>query len=260
MYGVGIASGTGGCLGTVYKLTLGGALTILYEFQGTDGSIPVAALIQGSDGNFYGTTSTGGANNFGTVFQITPAGVLTTLHSFGQTDGALPLAALVQGNSGSFYGTTSAGGTANLGTVFSITPTGAMSVLYSFTGQADGSTPNGLTFGSDGNFYGTTQGGGSELNCMPPACQAVDFGTIFVITPEGTLTTLYTFGYADGQTPKVSLVQGHDGNFYGSTSLGGLDGVGTLFKISTGLAAAGQAVDPPPGNVTYTIDANGNAV
>lgn len=265
LYGVGVRDFGGSCTGSVFKMTLDGTLTLLHDFEASngvtpsDGINPEGALVQGSDGNLYGTTFAGGTDNYGTVFQITPVGVLTTLHSFDQTDGAFPMTALVQGKDGSFYGTTSAGGASNLGTVFNISSTGAMTVLYSFTGQADGATPNGLTLGSDGNFYGTTEGG-AESNCMPPACQAVDFGTIFMITPGGALTTLYTFGGPDGQTPLVSLVQGPDGNFYGSTSVGGLNGVGSVFKFSTGLAAAGQAIAPPPTDVTYTTDAGGNVV
>ncbi len=260
LYGVGIQGINGGlCGGTVFKMTLDGALTLLHVFIGPDGIDPESALIEGTDGNFYGTASKGGAMDLGTVFQITPAGAFTTLHSFSGTDGATPMMALVQGKDGNLYGTTSAGGASNLGTIFSIAPTGKMSVLYSFTGQADGENPNGLTLGSDGNFYGTTRGGG-ESNCMPPMCQADDFGTIFMITSGGALSTLYTFDNADGETPYSSLVQGPDGNFYGSTSAGGFQGVGTLFKISTGLEAANQAVPPPPTNVSYSIDANGNPV
>jgi uncharacterized repeat protein (TIGR03803 family) len=260
LYGVGIGGENGGvCTGTVFKVTLGGTLAVLHTFQGSDGTDPEAALTQGSDGNLYGTTSLGGADNLGTVFQITPAGAFTTLHSFVGTDGAMPLTPLVQGKDGNLYGTSSAGGSFNLGTIFSIAPSGAMSVVYSFTGQADGENPNGLTLGTDGNFYGTTQGGG-ESNCTPPDCQAAEYGTIFVITPGGTLTTLYTFDNGDGRTPQASLVQGPDGNFYGSTSGGGLDNVGTLFKISTGLETASAAIAPPPIDVQYTRDGEGNAV
>ena len=70
---------------------------------------PYAGLVQGTDGNFYGTTSEGGANGYGTVFKITPSGTLTTLHSFDVTDGAYPYAGLVQATDGNFYGTTSRG-------------------------------------------------------------------------------------------------------------------------------------------------------
>jgi uncharacterized repeat protein (TIGR03803 family) len=86
----------------------------------TDGWYPYAALVQGSDQNFYGTTTEGGANNDGTVFKITSTGTLTTLHSFNTTDGAAPYAGLIQASNRTFYGTTASGGANNDGTVFSL--------------------------------------------------------------------------------------------------------------------------------------------
>ncbi len=109
-------------------------LTTLYSFAGSDGLDPYAGLVQGSDGNFYGTTITGGANSEGTVFKITPGGTLTTLHSFAAgSDGAAPEAGLVQGSDGNFYGTTYYGGVYNAGTVFEITPGGTLTTLHSFS-------------------------------------------------------------------------------------------------------------------------------
>ena len=100
--------------GTVFKITPSGTLTTLHSFDGTDGANPYAGLVQATDGNFYGTTSSGGANGDGTVFKITPSGTLTTLYSFcsqsGCTDGANPDAGLVQATNGNFYGTTLDGG------------------------------------------------------------------------------------------------------------------------------------------------------
>src|SRR6185437_13486609 len=123
---------------------------------GSDGQIPYAGLIQGSDGNFYGTTYNGGSSGLGTVFQVTPTGTETVLHSFaGGSDGAHPYAAVTQGSDGSIYGTTYQGGTSNLGTVFRVTADGTETVLYSFAGgSGDGANPEaGLIQGSDGNFY-----------------------------------------------------------------------------------------------------------
>jgi uncharacterized repeat protein (TIGR03803 family) len=146
----------------VFEVTPFGVETVLHSFAIADGSNPVAALIQGTDGNFYGTTASGGLYGNGTVFQMTPTGVLTVLHSFASgSDGSNPLAALIQGSDGNFYGTTSAGGTFGYGTVFSITPAGAGTVLYSFSGGTDGRSPRTpLTLGGDGIFYGTTNSGG----------------------------------------------------------------------------------------------------
>ena len=143
--------------GTVFKITPSGTLTTLHSFVFIDGWHPRAALVQGSDGNFYGTTVEGGQYEFGTVFKITPSGTLTNLYSFAGSDGANPRG-LVQGSDGNFYGTTFSGP----GTVFKITPSGTLTTLYSFAGS-DGANPDaGLVQGSDGNYYGTTYYGGAN--------------------------------------------------------------------------------------------------
>jgi uncharacterized repeat protein (TIGR03803 family) len=225
--------------GTVFKITRSGKLTTLYSFCSQyncpDGANPYGGLIQATDGNFYGTTYYGGRdqcdNGCGTVFKITASGTLTTLHTFAYPDGAYPIARLVQAADGNFYGTTNWGGDFS-GTVFKMTPSGALSTLYSFGGGDDGAGPwAGLVQGTDGNFYGTTSSGGSCAP-WPPGC-----GTVFKITPSGTLTTLYRFcaqaGCADGWQPYAGLIQATDGNFYGTTSLGGGGSdEGTVFKIT----------------------------
>jgi uncharacterized repeat protein (TIGR03803 family) len=148
--------------GTIYAISIGGAVTALYDFDFTDGSTPSYALVQGADGNFYGTTPFGGSNHYGTVFRITSTGTLTTLHSFDGTDGSSPRGGLVQGTDGNFYGTTSQGGSGNHGTIFQITPAGTLSTVHSFV-YTDGSYPGGaLVQGTDGSFYGTTADGGSN--------------------------------------------------------------------------------------------------
>ena len=138
--------------------------TTLASFNGTNGNGPLAPLVQGTDGNFYGTTNAGGANSRGTVFKITPGGTLTTLYSFcSQTncpDGDRPYAGLIQASDGNFYGTTRLGGASIYGTIFKITPGGTLTTLYNFCSQSfcdDGMAPEaGLIQASDGNFYGTT--------------------------------------------------------------------------------------------------------
>ncbi|MGA2373285.1 MAG: choice-of-anchor tandem repeat GloVer-containing protein [Candidatus Korobacteraceae bacterium] len=203
-------------------------MTTLMNFDGANGSYPGAPLIQGTDGNFYGTTAKGGANGYGTVFKITPAGTLTTLHSFDGTDGYEPLAGLVQASDGNFYGTTYQGGTDGAGTVFKITPTGTLTTLHSFDGT-DGNGPEaGLVQANDGNFYGTTYYGGNG-GCQLPGC-----GTVFKITSGGALTTLHSFAGADGAAPLAGLVQAADGNFYATTVYGGTYNDGTVFKITSG--------------------------
>ena len=210
-------------------------VSVIHDFDvNPDGLNPAASVVQGSDGNFYGTTRNGGTSNLGTVFKITPAGVETVLYSFagGTTDGSRPTAALIQGSDGNFYGTTSGGGSRGAGTVFSITPAGVETVLYSFGdgGTADGSTPNAaLILGSDGNFYGTTTDGGPPTNGSP-----IGEGTVFRITPAGVETVLHLFGggAADGSNPNAALILGSDGNFYGTTTYGGTHASGTVFKIT----------------------------
>ena len=238
-YGTTGRGGPEGC-GTIFKITPGGKLTMLYGFcyqypltdSCNDGVDPQAGLVQASDGNFYGTTSQGGLGGVGTLFRITPEGALTTLYAFCTQgspatecpDGFSPYGVLVQGSDGDLYGTTMLGGPNNAGTVFRISLSGALTTLHRFDGT-DGSEPYaGLVQATDGNFYGTTFGGG-----------AYGDGAIFRITPEGTLTTLYSFcaqsGCPDGAGPVAGLVQGSDGNFYGTTSSGGIIG-GTAFRVT----------------------------
>jgi uncharacterized repeat protein (TIGR03803 family) len=219
--------------GKVFKITLSGTFTILGNL--VSGS--AAALIQGADGNFYGTTVHGGANtcigfnshrvSCGTIFQITPTGTVTTLANLSQASGFNPVSSLIQSTDGNFYGTAELGGGTihpGNGTVFKITPTGTFTVLHSFNGT-DGERPLGaLLRGTDGNFYGTTFFGGGDPDFS---------GTVFKITPSGTLTTLHSFGSGDGYGPSAALIQATDGNFYGTTAGNGTS-LNTIFKITPG--------------------------
>ncbi|HEY6292878.1 MAG TPA: choice-of-anchor tandem repeat GloVer-containing protein [Terriglobia bacterium] len=257
----------------------------LFTFDNADGAEPEVALVQGTDGNLYGTAYAGGLYDNGTVFKITPQGALTTIYNFcAQTncpDGNEPDAALTLGTDGNFYGTTYFGGAnadacqTGCGVVFKITPAGAMTTLYSFCalpGCADGAAPGALVQGNDGNFYGTILEGGSA-NCVNTC------GTVFKITPAGVLTTLYKFTGADagGYYPNSfeRLVQGTDGNFYGTTTFGGPASgcggstCGTVFKITPEGAlttlynfqgGAGES-ENPGGDLIQATDGNfyGNA-
>jgi uncharacterized repeat protein (TIGR03803 family) len=222
-YGTTLEGGAGN-YGAIFQITSAGALTPLYYFtNGVDGSQPRATLTLGGGGTLVGTTYAGGTYGQGVVFSITISGALTPLHSFnGTNDGANPVGQLTRAN-GLFYGTASVGGTNGGGTVFTITAGGAFNVLYSFTGGSDGANPAaGLALGSDGNFYGTTYAGGPNGD-----------GGIFKITPQAVLTPLYLFmGGDDGSSSFAMLVQGNNGDFYGTTQYGGSDGDGVVFDIS----------------------------
>jgi len=241
-------------VGAIVVLSLASAIgspaqtfTTVVSFDVADGANPQSALIQATDGNFYGTAAAGGPNQgcgssfgCGTVYKITPTGTITSFYSFCSqpncADGDFPVGALIQGTDGNFYGTTSSGGTSTncdlgCGTVFMLTPTGTLTTLYNFcslTNCTDGSQPfaGSLVYGLDGNFYGTTSSGGANGN----------YGTVFMITPAGTLTTLYSFcsqtNCTDGYAPFSGLVLGTDGNFYGTTYYGGANGAGTAFMIT----------------------------
>ena len=259
MYGTTSFGGTGaGCpirggCGTVFKVTTGGTFTTLHSFQGADGAEPLAALIQASDGNFYGTTYEGGAHGLGSVFKMNSVGTLTRLHSFSATDGGSPYTALVQATNGNLYGTTLG---PVFGTVFSITLGGTLTTLHTFDGT-DGSTPfAALIQATDGNLYGATTGGGANGE-----------GTVFKIILSGTLTTLYNFcsqtGCTDGYGPVHTLFQDTNGRIYGTTADGGTntscgaDGCGTIFGLGVGLGPLVETV-PTAGKAGERVIILGN--
>src|ERR1039457_4017264 len=210
--------------GTVFKMTSTGGFPFLFSFLGgDDGTDPAASLIQGADAKLYGTAYQGGTNNLGSVFSITTNGVFAPLISFDQDNGANPVASLVQATNGVLYGTTYLGGTNDYGTVFSVTTNGALTTLVSF-GYTNGAYPGGsLIQASDGPFYGTTGTGGTNGG----------WGTIFRMTADGALSTLYSFAYDDGAYPGAGLFQATDGNLYGTTAEGGVGGQGTVFRVTT---------------------------
>ena len=263
--------------GNVFEISPSGSLKIVYNFctesACADGVNPRAALIQASDGYFYGTTYSGGAIDgtplgFGTIFKMTPGGELTTIYTFctqyynqgGQcTDGALPFAGLVQ-SGGDFYGTTYGGGANGQGTVFKITPSGTLTTLYSFCSQSgctDGYAPEGgLIRATDGNLYGTTADGGYTNGT---AC-SLGCGTVYKVTASGKLTTLHRFDSKDGANPIAGLVQATNGDFYGTTSAYGNnnnDLAGTVFRLSTGFAPFVETV-PSSAEVGATVTILGN--
>jgi uncharacterized repeat protein (TIGR03803 family) len=213
--------------GTLFAVTPTGTLSTLHTFSdGIDGASPATRLVEGLDGSLYGSTQDGGGTGLGSLFRITPEGTLTTLHSFsGGEDGTSPAGALVEGSAGTFYGLTGGGGAFNDGSVFRISTIGALTTLYSFTGGTDGSIPVGsLVLGDDGDLYGAT-----KFNSIRGFAF---YGTLFRLSLNGALKTLYALNFTDGSYPAAGLVLGSDGNFYGTTEQGGLHDFGTLFRMT----------------------------
>jgi uncharacterized repeat protein (TIGR03803 family) len=208
--------------GTIFKLSPEGTYSVLHNFCDrtvpNDGALPASALIEGTDGNYYGVTENGGLYGDGTVFKMTAQGVVTILHSFGGvSDGTLPGASLIQASDGNFYGSTVYGGSSTSsysGTLFRISSTGSYSILHNFrdgTVTNDGEEPSAaLLQASDGNLYGTTDSGGSA-----------GFGTLYQVTLQGSYTLLRSFGdgtYGSDPEEPSALAQGADGNFYATAA------------------------------------------
>ena len=232
LYGTTTQGGLGS--GTIFKITPAGRLTTLYSLGASpnDGSFPTGTLLQATDGNFYGTTKNGGIYGHGTVFRMTPAGELTTLVSlcsyYRCFNASGPSPGLIQATNGLLYGTTNGGdGYAQAGTVFEMALDGAFSTLYDFTGAVDGYFPEaGLVQGSDGDLYGETDYGGTKSS-----------GNVYKLTLGGSLSNIYSFcsqpKCADGHGPLGTMIQAIDGDLYGTTTSGGGNTGGTIFRLTT---------------------------
>jgi uncharacterized repeat protein (TIGR03803 family) len=215
-YGTSSSGGTDD-LGTIFKVTPAGLGSTVVHFKGTNGSRPMAGLFLANNGMFYGTTVQGGANNKGTIFAMTPAGTLTTLVSFDGVNGEAPAATLTAAPDGKLYGSTTKGGANNLGNVFSITLDGQFTVVADCVKETGGAIRGALLLGQDGNFYGTASSGGTAAKA---------FGTIFRLTTAGVFTRLRSFDGPNGETPESNLLAGIDGNLYGTTHT-------TVFSLSS---------------------------
>jgi uncharacterized repeat protein (TIGR03803 family) len=225
LYGTAEVGGASYC-GTVFKVDESGAETVLHAFTGPpdDGQGPQASLIQDPAGNFYGTTSSGGAAGLGTVFELNASGSESVLYSFkGQTDGSDPMTSLLRDARGNLYGTTFFGGLASIGTVFKLDASGNETVLHSFNGN-DGAYPEGpLLTDAQGNLYGSALQGGPAGN---------DGGSLFKITAGGEFSVLWDFlGDPNGENPAGPLMMDSAGNLYGTTAMGGPTADGSVFEL-----------------------------
>lgn len=215
---------------TIYKITSAGVLTTLYTFTG--GNNVTAPLVQGTDGNFYGVTQSGGASNDGVIYKMTPAGVVTILHTFAGSDGAEAYVGLIQATDGNFYGATFSGGTSNAGVAYKITPAGVYTVLHNFNGSTDGSGPaSSLVQASNGKLYSVTLTGGSSGD-----------GTIYSLTTTGTFAVLFNFDGANGSSAESPMRQNTNGVLYGETKTGGDlslcgSGCGVFYSFNVGAPA-----------------------
>jgi uncharacterized repeat protein (TIGR03803 family) len=219
------SAGGGSNNGVLFKVTPSGAYTVLHEFSGgSDGARPFAPPIEASDGNLYGTTLSPIGSGASTVYRYSRQSGFSSLYTFDQAHGQYVASALIQGSDGNLYGTAEKGGTNSNGTIFKLSTAGVILWSYSFPGGSGGSSPvAGLIQASDGNFYGTTFAGGNALG----------IGTIYRLDQDGNVVVVYTFqSNTDGSNPEAGLVQGTDGNLYGTTLGGGAHKLGTLFKVS----------------------------
>jgi uncharacterized repeat protein (TIGR03803 family) len=208
--------------GTIFAVYKDGTMRNVYAFGAPpDGETPVGSLVD-LGGTLYGTTSSGGAEDYyGTVFSLSTSGTESVIRSFDEkANGGDPQPSLVAFD-GEIYGTTAGGGAYNDGTVFELSPTGKETVIYSFSGGADGGVPNGSLVIQNGLLYGTTSVGGAGSGAA---------GTVFSLTPTGSLTVLHTFTGADGANPAGGLTP-LGSAFYGTTAYGGLHNLGTVYAI-----------------------------
>jgi|GEM_PF-1798663 len=208
--------------GTIYRMAADGMIEVLVDLDDTMGRYPEAALTEHSGGSFYGTTAYGGAGGYGTIFRVTSSGTMTMLASFSGQNGANPRGRLLRASDGQFYGVTQLGGPSNYGTVFRVTSTGAFSTLATFD-YSNGAYPDGpLVEVSPGEFLGVFQSG----------TPSPFGGGVFKVTSAGIISTFKAFDNGSLAKPEAGLLKADDGNFYGTTAMGGTNNVGAIYRLS----------------------------
>ncbi|MGD0190966.1 MAG: choice-of-anchor tandem repeat GloVer-containing protein [Rhizomicrobium sp.] len=233
LYGLATAGGsncTGFGCGVLFKITPGGTESVLYSFCAqpacADGANPVGGLTADTHGNFFGVTGGGSTYGDGVVFEYAANGTETALYAFTDgTDGGIIQSGVIADKAGNLYGTATSDGAYGAGNVYKVAPSGTETVLYSFCAQpncADGANSDAsVIFDGKGNLYGTTDSGGAS-----------DAGAVFELAPNGKETVLHSFSYSngDGASPEANLLK-IKGELYGTTSSGGANSGGTVFKL-----------------------------
>lgn len=186
-----------------------------FDTTGTDLNSPLGGpMVQGKDGNLHGVTQYGGASSLGGAFKLTTGGTLTKVADFTSLEFDV-MGGLILGTDGNYYSSDTSGGTQGFGSIFKVSSAGTVSTIYNFRGSSDGSNPSQLIQAADGNLYGTNT------------------YSFFKVTTSGTFTLIHTFNQAtEGTTVDYGVIQGTDGNFYGFANQGGVNGYGTVFKIT----------------------------
>ena len=245
-YGTTYYGGNSSGYGVIFRVDAYGDCKVVHTFDFFNGGGPYGGLVLASDGNFYGTTDYGGANNDGTVFRLTPGGTFSNLFSFNGANGANPSDDLVQGLDGRLYGRTYFGGAYGLGAVYGISTNGVFQLLFSFDGTNGANPYPALLAGHDGNLYGLTTSGGTNGQD----------GLIYEVTPGGAFDIVAYFDGLTGNGAFAPLVRGDDGNFYSTTFGGGYSsGVISQLSFASTLPPAIETVTKGNGQIDLTWSA-----
>ncbi len=260
--------------GTLFKYSAAGQFSVLYEFSGPDGANPIGGQLLDSQGNLWGTTWQGGAGwnptlggfGLGTVFKMNPSGgTLSNPVLFQTSNGGGNISGgMASDGQGNYYGTTYEGGANGFGSIFRYnSATGQLKTLFNFNRNPNGSLPSAnVTLDGKGDLYGTTYQGGSHSSASNFCC-----GTVWKYSlASGALTTLVNFdgdtAPADGYAPMGGVTLDSNGNLYGTTIYGGVNGDGTAYEysssgvLSTLVTFSGPNGSNPEGNLVF--DSTGN--